>query len=92
MTQDEARAIAQTALVWLSEDPERLAGFLAASGAGPGDVRAGAGDPAFLGGLLDHLLGSDATVLAFARDAGLSPEVPARARAALPGGDQPDWT
>ena len=42
--------------------------------------------------MLDFLLGADAMVLDFAADAGLAPQDPARARAALPGGDLPNWT
>lgn len=92
MKREQAIEIGQQALVWLAGEPEALGAFLAASGAGPADVRARASEPEFLGFVLDHLLQSDALVLGFARDAGLAPETPARARAALPGGYAPDWT
>ncbi len=92
MKREQAVELGQAALVWLAGRDEALAAFLAASGAGPGDIRARAADPEFLGFLLDWLLGSDALVLAFAADHGLAPETPARARAALPGGAVPDWT
>lgn len=92
MKQEQAVALAQRALIWLADEPEALGAFLVVSGASPGDLRARAQDPEFLGFLLEHLLQSDALVLAFARDAGVPPDLPARARAALPGGDVPNWT
>ncbi len=92
MKTEQATALAQEALIWLAGRPEALEGFLAASGAGPDDLRAGAADPEFLGFVLDHLLQSEDLVIAFARDAGVPPDRPARARAALPGGYVPDWT
>ncbi len=92
MKQEQAIELAQRALIWLAGEPDALGGFLAASGAGAAEVRARAADPEFLGFVLEHLLQSDALVLAFAEDAGLPPDLPARARAALPGGDAPDWT
>jgi hypothetical protein len=51
-----------------------------------------ANDPEFLGFVLDFLLGSDDLVRGFAAEAGIRPEEPMRARAALPGGAVPDWT
>lgn len=92
MKQEQAVALAQDALIWLAGRSEALEGLLAASGAAPAEVRARAADPEFLGFVLDHLLQSDALVLAFARDAGVSPDSPMRARAALPGGYARDWT
>lgn len=90
--QAEAVALGQEALVWLAGQPEALGAFLAASGASPAEVRARAGDPEFLGFVLDFVLASEASVRAFAAAAGVPPDRPARARAALPGGDAPDWT
>jgi len=87
-----AIGIAQEALVWLAGRPEDLARFLAASGAGPAELRGRSADPEFLGFVLDFLLEGDAAVLAFAAAAGLPPDAPGRARAALPGGNAPDWT
>ena len=42
--------------------------------------------------ILDFLLGDEDLLLAFCAEAGVAPTVPARARAALPGGDAPNWT
>jgi hypothetical protein len=92
MTERQAIELAREALVWMAARPEAIGALLAASGAGPGDLRARAADPEFLGFVLDHLLTSDAWVLEFAAEAGVAPDRPARARAALPGGYAPDWT
>ena len=92
MNAEAAASIAQDALIWLAGQPDLLGTFLSASGAGPGDLRRQAGDPEFLGFVLDFLLGSDDQLRAFAASAGISPDAPMRARAALPGGGNPDWT
>jgi hypothetical protein len=92
MNTDAAAGLARDALIWLAGDPDRIGPFLAASGAGPADLRARSGDPEFLGFLLDFLLGSDDLVRSFATEAGVAPEAVMRARAALPGGAVPDWT
>lgn len=55
-------------------------------------MRARAGDPEFLGFVLDFLLSDEAALVAFAEESGLSPDRPLRARAALPGGQLPHWT
>jgi hypothetical protein len=87
-----AEALARDALLWLAGRPEALGRFLAETGAGPQDLRAGARDPGFLGFVLDFLLADEALLLAFAADEGIDPAQPARARAALPGGALPNWT
>lgn len=92
MTQAEAETLAAEALLWLSQEPERLGTLLGASGLAAADLRAGLGEPAFLGFVLDHLLGDEAAVLAFAAETGRSPQAALAARAALPGGDAPHWT
>lgn len=83
--------IGQDALIWMASRPELLEGFLAASGAAAAELRTRAGEPEFLGFVLDWILAADATVLDFAAAAGLAPDVPRRARAAL-GGELPNWT
>jgi hypothetical protein len=89
---EAAEALALDALAWLAEEAERLGAFMAASGAGPDDLRRLAGDPGFSGSVLDHILTDEALVLAFCRDRGLPPGAPLSARALLPGGDLPHWT
>lgn len=90
--QESAETLALRALGWLAEDRDRLGAFLAETGASPADLAAQAGDPAFLGAILDHLLSSDALVIGFCLSEGLPNDAPMRARAALPGGAQWHWT
>ncbi len=92
MTPEIAATTARDALIWMADRPEALGAFLAAGGLAPGDLRGRADDPEFLGFLLDFLLGDEDLLLAFCAEAGVAPTVPARARAALPGGDAPNWT
>ncbi|MHC0054424.1 DUF3572 domain-containing protein [Actibacterium sp. D379-3] len=92
MRQDEAETIALKALGWLVGNDDLLPVFLGASGATPDEVRSRAGDPEFLISLLDFLTMDDAWVVAFCDAAGLPYETPLRARQALPGGAQINWT
>ncbi len=91
MTPENAAATAREALIWMAGEPEILGAFLATGGLAPGDLRGRADDPEFLGFLLDFLLHDEATLLAFC--AAPASRRPSRhGRAALPGGDTPDWT
>ena len=91
MQAERAAEIGRDALLWLAGEPEALGQFLDGSGLRPTDLRARAGDPEFLGFVLEFVLGSDARVADFAASAGIRPEDPARARAVL-GGEVPNWT
>ncbi len=88
----EAAAMGQAALLWLAGRDEEMGVFLGASGLAPEELRARASDPELLGFVLDFLLTDDARVTAFCDAEGLPYEAPMRARAALPGGDLPNWT
>jgi hypothetical protein len=90
--QETAETIALHALTWLLAQEDRLADFLAESGASVGDLASVAGDAPFLGSVLDFLLRDDATVIAVCDAIGLPPDGLLRARSVLPGGDVPDWT
>ncbi|WP_149140489.1 DUF3572 domain-containing protein [Gemmobacter caeruleus] len=92
MRQESAETLALQVLGWLLGQDERLGQFLAASGAAPQDLPQLAGDAVFLGAVLDFLLTEDGMVLDFAQSAGIAPEMPLMARAALPGGAGPHWT
>jgi Protein of unknown function (DUF3572) len=78
--------VAIAALTFIAEEPERLGRFLALSGLGPDSLRAAAGQPDFLAGVLDHLLGDEALLLAFAQHAEIKPDQVTRAHRALTGG------
>jgi hypothetical protein len=85
-TRGDESVIALQALTFLASETERLERFLALTGLGPDDVRARASEPDFLVGVLDHVLADEPLLLAFCAEAGLAPEIPARARARLAGG------
>jgi hypothetical protein len=84
-TQEAAETLAIQALAFIAEEPERLGAFLAASGIGPDAIRDAAREPGFLGGVLDHMLGNESLLVAFADSAGLNPTSIARARRSLGG-------
>lgn len=92
MQRKTAETIAARALAWMAGDDDLLPIFLGATGASADDIRAQAGDPAFLGSVLDFLAMDDAWIIAFCDAAGLPYEAPMQARQALPGGEQVHWT
>jgi len=83
-TQD-AEVIALQALGFLAAEPERLSRFMDLSGLDLAAIRASAADPAFLGGLLDHLLADQSLLLIFCEENGLKPESIGQLRRKLPG-------
>lgn len=87
-----AETMALRALAWLAEDGDRLAAFLAATGASHDDILRLAADPGFLAAVFDHLLSANSLVTGFCDAEGLAYDRPMRARAALPGGADPHWT
>ncbi len=92
MAREDAETLAARALAWMAGDSAMIGRFLASSGAGPDDLRAQVGDPAFLGFVLDFLVADEPALVAFAEAENVAPELAMRARAALPGGDLPEWT
>ncbi len=89
---EAAEILALKALSWLVANDELRPVFLGATGVGEDDIRARAGDPAFLGSVLDFLMLDDAWIIAFCDADRVAYEHPMLARAALPGGDQVHWT
>jgi hypothetical protein len=84
-TSDSAQSLAVSALAFIAADSDRLNRFLSLTGLGPDNLRTAAADPAFLGSVLDYLVGDEALLVEFAADAGFKPEAVARARAVLCG-------
>ena len=80
-----ARDLAAKALIFIAQDPDRIGRFLAQSGVGPAEIRERAQDPAFQGGLLDHLLSDEDLLLEFADWAEIEPAAVAGYRRWLPG-------
>jgi uncharacterized protein DUF3572 len=83
----EAREAAETlaiqALTFIAEDPDRLGRFLGITGIEAGQIRAAATEPGFLAGVLEHMLGDESLLMAFASSAGIDPAAVARAHGAL---------
>lgn len=69
-----ARALAQDVLLWIVSDEDRVFPFLNATGLAPEDLRRGREDPVFLAGVLDHLMGDEAVLLACAQALDIPPE------------------
>jgi hypothetical protein len=63
---EAAEHLAIQALAFIAAEPERLGGFLAATGIGPADLRSAAHEPHFLAGVLDYLASDEPLLLAFA--------------------------
>jgi hypothetical protein len=92
MQREAAETVGVQALGWLAGNDELLPVFLGSTGASLDDLRAGAGDAAFLASVLDFVMMDDAWVVAFCDAAGIAYTVPMQARAALPGGAVTHWT
>lgn len=88
----QAENVGIQVLGWLAGHDDMLTQFLGMTGIAADDLRVRAQEPEFLGFVLDFLLSDDAMVMAFCEEAGLAAETPMFARAALPGGDVPNWT
>lgn len=82
---EQAEVLALQVLGFLAADPERLQRFMDLSGLDVPAIRASAADPAFLAGLLDHLLSDESLLLIFAEEHGLRPERIQALRRNLPG-------
>ncbi|MCF6233607.1 MAG: DUF3572 domain-containing protein [Rhodobacteraceae bacterium] len=89
---EAAETLALDALAWLVTNDDLLPVFLGATGASEDDLRARASEPEFLGSVLDFLMMDDAWIIAFCDAKNIAYEQPMFARAALPGGEQVNWT
>ena len=92
MQNERAQTIALLALAYLAQDEDQIAAFLNASGAAPDDLRQRAQDGEFLGFVLDFLMGDDSLARGFCESENIAAQTLHSARAALPGGQIPDWT
>ncbi len=77
--------LAIQALAFIAEESERLASFLAATGIAPEHIRAAARESGFLAGVLEHMLGDENLLVAFAASTGIDPADVARAHHVLAG-------
>ncbi|WP_373622396.1 DUF3572 domain-containing protein [Methylobacterium sp. OAE515] len=71
---EAAERLALDVLLWITAEDDRLLPFLAASGLGPETLRESAREPAFLVGVLDHVMGDENVLLACAAALGVKPE------------------
>ncbi len=92
MDQKQAEVRALSVLIWLVGNEELLPVFLGATGASESDLRVRAGESEFLGSVLDFVMMDDAWVMAYCDGEGLPYETLMRARQALPGGADVNWT
>jgi hypothetical protein len=92
MQQEQAQIIALQALAWLVGNDDLCPTFLGATGGSVDDLRERAADPAFQGAVLEFITMDDAWVIAFCDTVGLKYDQPLRARYALPGAEEMNWT
>ena len=85
MSDERAAEIGIAALGYLADQPEGLARFLELSGISLPQLRDDAGTPMIQSALLEHLLGEESLLLAFASDRGLAVDDVANAAAWLGG-------
>ena len=85
ITKEIAEKLAIQALSFLASDSERLGSFLAVTGIGPDAIRKAAADPAFLAGVLDHVVSDEPLLVAVANFAGVTPQTIEVAQATLSG-------
>ena len=82
-TAEAAELLAIQALGFIAEDQERLARFLDMTGIPFEQIRAATRMPGFFAGVLEHMLGDESLLIAFADSGGINPAEIARARGAL---------
>ncbi|MEO0357551.1 MAG: DUF3572 domain-containing protein [Pseudomonadota bacterium] len=92
MTPEAGETLALKALMWLLDQDDLRGIFMGSAGLSADDVKAGAADPVFLASVLDFLCMDDGWVTAFCDSQGVAYTDPMMARAALPGGQEINWT
>ena len=77
--------LAIQALAFIAEEPATLGRFLDTTGIAAEQIRAASRQPGFLAGVLEHMLGNENLLLAFAQSAGIDPGEVVRASSVLGG-------
>ncbi len=85
--QEAAEQMGLAALVFMTEDADRLGHFLSETGFSPAELSSAAGSPETLAAVLDHMLSDESMLMVFAASTGIDPGEIGPARAQLPGGD-----
>ena len=88
LTVDDAQALAINTLAFLAGDQDLLSRFLALTGISVDEVRAAAGEPGFLAGVLQFYLAHEPTLMRFCEATGTDPALFQSAIRLLPGGDE----
>jgi hypothetical protein len=83
---ERAKELALDALLFLTEDEERLENFLRETGFAPSDLRRAMGESGFAGVMLDYLCSDESLLIAFAAAKGIDPQEPEAARQFLASG------
>jgi hypothetical protein len=84
----DAETLAINALIFLADDSELLARFLALTGITADQIRTAAGEPGFLAGVLQFYLGHEPTLMRYCEATGTDPALFKEALRLLPGGRQ----
>lgn len=88
---EQAQRIAIAGLGFIAADDKLLQRFLAISGIEPDQIRAAAGEPGFLAGVLGFIAAHEPTLLEFSDHSGIPPQSVMKAIEALPGGSGREW-
>ncbi|MCA0042997.1 DUF3572 domain-containing protein [Celeribacter litoreus] len=94
MKQETAEIIGIKVLTWLISKDELFPVFMGSTGISEQELRErlAAQETELFSAVLDFVTMDDAWVQSCAEDTGLAPEDPMRARQALPGGAEINWT
>lgn len=92
MNQDQAEMIAIKALGWLAANDELCPIFLGSTGASADEIGSRIADPVFLASVLEFITMDDNWVMEMCDSIGIRYEDPLRARYALPGAENVNWT
>ncbi len=92
MSRDAAEQLALQAVVWLAGNDELLPVFMGSTGADEAAFRESLGSSEFQASVLDFIMMDDAWVIAFCDTQAVPYDRLMQARAALPGGQQVNWT
>jgi Protein of unknown function (DUF3572) len=82
---ETAEMLAVQALAFIAEEPERLSAFISLTGIASDAMRTAATEPNFLAGVLEHMLGDESLLTAFADSAAIDPAEIGRAHISLVG-------
>lgn len=92
MKQEQAETIALEVLTLIASDEDQLGALCGQTGTNINNLKTGAGDPAFLGAVIDFLLEDDTRLIDICQTLELPPEKMMSVRHALPGATSGIWT